>query len=126
MGRVFLMGSYKYPREMTWLTGSLLFLMVMFMSLTGYLLVFDQRAYWASIVAININGSAPILGPFIAEFLKVGPEFSQNTLSRFYSLHMLAVPGGIIAFMGLHLYLVIRLGVTSPPWSKHRAKAGEV
>ena len=57
------MGSYKYPREMTWLTGAILFLMVMFMSLTGYLLVFDQRAYWASIVAININGTAPILGP---------------------------------------------------------------
>jgi quinol-cytochrome oxidoreductase complex cytochrome b subunit len=126
MGRVFLMGSYKYPREMTWLTGAILFLMVMFMSLTGYLLVFDQRAYWASIVAININGTAPILGPYIAEFLKVGPEFSENTLSRFYSLHMLAVPGGIMALIGLHLYLVIRLGVTSPPWSKHRAKAGEV
>ena len=126
MGRVFLMGSYKYPREMTWLTGAILFQMVMFMSLTGYLLVFDQRAYWASIVAININGSAPILGPFIAEFLKVGPEFSQNTLSRFYSLHMLAVPGGIMGLIGLHLYLVIRLGVSSPPWSKHRAKAGEV
>ena len=126
MGRVFLMGSYKYPREMTWLTGALLFLCVMFMSLTGYLLVFDQRAYWASIVAININGTAPILGPYIAEFLKVGPEFSENTLSRFYSLHMLAVPGGIMALIGLHLYLVIRLGVTSPPWSKHRAKAGEV
>lgn len=126
MGRVFLMGSYKYPREMTWVTGALLFLMVMFMSLTGYLLVFDQRAYWASVVAININGSAPILGPFIAEFLKVGPEFSQHTLSRFYSLHMLAVPGGIMAFIGLHLWLVIRLGVSSPPWSKHRAKAGEL
>jgi menaquinol-cytochrome c reductase cytochrome b subunit len=126
MGRVFLMGSYKYPREMTWLTGALLFLCVMFMSLTGYLLVFDQRAYWASIVAININGTAPILGPFIAEFLKVGPEFSQYTLTRFYSLHMLAVPGAIMALIGLHLYLVIRLGVTSPPWSKHRAKAGEV
>jgi ubiquinol-cytochrome c reductase cytochrome b subunit/menaquinol-cytochrome c reductase cytochrome b subunit len=126
MGRVFLMGSYKYPREMTWLTGAVLFIMVMFMSLTGYLLVFDQRAYWASTVAININGTAPILGPYIAEFLKVGPEFSQNTLSRFYSLHMLAVPGGIMAFIGLHLWLVIRLGVSSPPWSKHRAKAGEV
>ena len=108
------------------LTGAILFQMVMFMSLTGYLLVFDQRAYWASIVAININGTAPILGPYIAEFLQVGPEFSTNTLSRFYSLHMLAVPGGIIALIGLHLYLVIRLGVTSPPWSKHRAKAGEV
>jgi menaquinol-cytochrome c reductase cytochrome b subunit len=126
MGRVFLMGSYKYPREMTWLTGALIFLMVMFMSLTGYLLVFDQRAYWASVVAININGTAPILGPYIAEFLTVGPQFSSHTLSRFYSLHMLAVPGGIIALIGLHLYLVIRLGVSSPPWSKHRAKAGEV
>jgi quinol---cytochrome c reductase cytochrome b subunit, bacillus type len=126
MGRVFLMGSYKYPREMTWLTGALIFVSVMFMSLTGYLLVFDQRAYWASVVAININGTAPILGPYISEFLTVGPQFSQNTLSRFYSLHMLAVPGAIIALIGLHLYLVIRLGVSSPPWSKHRAKAGEV
>ena len=126
MGRVFLMGSYKYPREMTWLTGAVLFLMVMFMSLTGYLLVFDQRAYWASVVAININGSAPILGPFIGEFLKVGPDIGAFTLSRFYSLHMLAVPAGIMAFIGLHLWLVIRLGVSSPPWSKHRAKAGDV
>src|SRR3954451_7084915 len=115
MGRVFLMGSYKYPREMTWLTGALIFLMVMFMSLTGYLLVFDQRAYWASIVAININGTAPILGPFIAEFLKVGPEVSQNTLSRFYSLPMLPVPGAIVALIGLASHLVIRLGVPSPP-----------
>jgi menaquinol-cytochrome c reductase cytochrome b subunit len=126
MGRVFLMGSYKYPREMTWLTGALIFLSVMFMSLTGYLLVFDQRAYWASVVAVNINGTAPILGPYISEFLTVGPQFSSNTLSRFYSLHMLAVPGAIIALIGLHLYLVVRLGVSSPPWSKHRAKAGEV
>jgi quinol-cytochrome oxidoreductase complex cytochrome b subunit len=126
MGRVFLMGSYKYPREMTWLTGAVLFLMVMFMSLTGYLLVFDQRAYWASVVAININGTAPILGPYIAEFLRVGPVIGQSTISRFYSLHMLAVPGGIIAFITLHLWLVVRLGVTSPPWSKHRAKAGDL
>jgi menaquinol-cytochrome c reductase cytochrome b subunit len=126
MGRVFLMASYKYPREMTWVTGALIFLLVMFMSLTGYLLVYDQRAYWASVVAVNINGTAPILGPYISEFLTVGPNFGDHTLSRFYSLHMLAVPGGIIALIGLHLYLVIRLGVSSPPWSKHRAKAGEV
>ena len=121
MGRVFLMGSYKYPREMTWLTGALLFLMVMAMSLTGYLLVFDQRAYWATVVAVNTNGTAPILGPFISEFLRVGPEWTNNTLSRFYSLHMLAIPGAIMALIGLHLWLVIRLGVSSPPWSKHRA-----
>ena len=98
----------------------------MFMSLTGYLLVFDQRAYWASIVAININGTAPILGPYIVGVPEGRARVLENTLSRFYSLHMLAVPGAIMALIGLHLYLVIRLGVTSPPWSKHRAKAGEV
>jgi ubiquinol-cytochrome c reductase cytochrome b subunit len=58
--------------------------------------------------------------------LRVGPAIGQSTLSRFYSLHMLVVPGGIITFIGLHLWLVVRLGVTSPPWSKHRAKAGDL
>jgi quinol-cytochrome oxidoreductase complex cytochrome b subunit len=125
MGRTFLFGSYKYPREMTWLTGAILFILVMTMSFTGYLLVFDQRAYWATVVGVNINGTAPILGPYISEFLKVGPEFTTSTLSRFYSLHMLVIPGAIMALMGLHLWLVVRLGVTSPPWSKHRAKAGD-
>ncbi len=76
MGRVFLFGSYKYPREMTWVTGAVIFILVMGMSFTGYLLVFDQRAYWATVVGVNINGTAPILGPFISEFLKVGPEFT--------------------------------------------------
>jgi quinol-cytochrome oxidoreductase complex cytochrome b subunit len=120
MGRTFLFGAYKYPRELTWLSGALIFLLVMGMSLTGYLLVFDQRAYWATVVAVNINGTAPILGPFIAEFLKVGPEFTENTLSRFYALHMLVIPSLIGALIALHMWLVVRLGVTSPPWSKHR------
>ena len=59
MGRVFFYGAYKYPRELTWLTGSLIFLSTMAMGLTGYLLVWDERAYWASVVAVNINGTAP-------------------------------------------------------------------
>jgi len=126
MGRVFLFGAYKYPRELTWITGALIFILVMAMSLTGYLLVFDQRAYWATVVAVNINGTAPILGPFISEFLKGGPEFTTHTLSRFYALHMLAIPGAIMALIGLHLWLVVRLGVTSPPWSKHRAQEGDL
>ena len=66
MGRTFFYGAYKYPREMTWLTGSLIFISVMGMGLTGYLLVWDERAYWASVVAININGTAPVLGPVIS------------------------------------------------------------
>jgi menaquinol-cytochrome c reductase cytochrome b subunit len=126
MGRVFLFGAYKYPREMTWVTGAVIFILVMAMSLTGYLLVFDQRAYWATVVAININGTAPILGPFLSEVLKVGPEFGTNTLSRFYSLHMLVIPSLIGGLIALHLWLVIRLGVSSPPWSKHRVKEGDL
>src|SRR3954468_6120065 len=73
MARAFFFGAYKYPRELTWLTGAVLFIMVMAMSLTGYLLVFDQRAYWATVVAVNINGTAPIVGPFLANFLTAGP-----------------------------------------------------
>ena len=126
MARTFFFGAYKYPRELTWLTGAILFILVMAMSFTGYLLVFDQRAYWATVVGVNINGTAPIVGPYLANFLKAGPTFNGQTLSRFYALHMLAIPGGIMALMGLHLWLVIRLGVSSPPWSKHQAGAEDV
>jgi quinol-cytochrome oxidoreductase complex cytochrome b subunit len=126
MGRTFLFGAYKYPRELTWISGALIFILVMFMSFTGYLLVFDQRAYWATVVGVNINGTAPILGPFLSEFLKVGPEFTTETLSRFYALHMLVLPAAITGLIVLHNWLVVRLGVTSPPWSKHRATKGDI
>jgi menaquinol-cytochrome c reductase cytochrome b subunit len=121
MGRVFLFGAYKYPRELNWIIGVLLLTMGMMEGFTGYLLPWDQTAYWASVVGINLNGTAPFLGPWLAQFLRSGQEIGADTLTRFYSLHMLVVPGGIIALIGLHLYLVIRLGVTSPPWSKEAA-----
>jgi menaquinol-cytochrome c reductase cytochrome b subunit len=120
MARTFFFGAYKYPRELTWISGAILFILVMAMSFTGYLLVFDQRAYWATVVGVNINGTAPILGPYLADFLKAGPEFGGQTLSRFYSLHMLVIPGGIFTFLFVHMWLVVKLGVTSPPWSKSR------
>ena len=82
MARVFFYGAYKYPRELTWLTGSLIFILTMMMGLTGYLLVWDERAYWASVVAININGTAPVLGPFISKFLLAGPVFGGQTISQ--------------------------------------------
>src|ERR1700730_14907575 len=75
MGRVFFFGAYKYPREMTWLIGGVLLILTMMMALTGYLLAFDQRSYWATIVAVNIQGAPPFLGPYIADFLRAGPEF---------------------------------------------------
>jgi quinol-cytochrome oxidoreductase complex cytochrome b subunit len=121
MGRVFLFGAYKYPRELTWITGSLILVTGMLMGFTGYLLPWDQTAYWATVVGINLNGTAPFLGPWLAQFLAQGPEIASNTLATWYALHMLLLPGAIIALIGVHLYLVTRLGVTSPPWSKEAA-----
>jgi menaquinol-cytochrome c reductase cytochrome b subunit len=121
MARVFLFGAYKYPRELNWIIGVLLLVLGMLEGFSGYLLPFDQTAYWATVVGINLNGTAPFLGPFLSQFLRSGAEIGGDTLSRFYSIHMLLVPGAIAALIGLHLYLVIRLGVTSPPWSKEAA-----
>jgi quinol-cytochrome oxidoreductase complex cytochrome b subunit len=121
MGRVFLFGAYKYPRELNWIVGVLLLATGLFEGLTGYLLPFDQTAYWATVVAVNINGTAPFVGPYLATVLRGGAEIGPDTLSRFYSIHMLLVPGALMALIGLHLYLIVRLGVTSPPWSKEAA-----
>jgi menaquinol-cytochrome c reductase cytochrome b subunit len=121
MGRVFLFGAYKYPRELNWLLGVLLMVLAMLEGFTGYLLPWDQTSYWATVVGINLNATAPILGPFIADFLRGGQEIGTETLARFYALHMLAIPGALIALITLHLYLVIRLGVTAPPWTKAAA-----
>ncbi len=117
MARTFLFGAYKYPRELNWVIGVLLLVTGMAEGFTGYLLPWDQTAYWATVVGININATAPIAGPFLAQFLQGGESIGPETLSKFYSLHMLLIPGGIMALIGLHLYLVVRLGVTSPPWS---------
>ena len=118
MGRVFFYGAYKYPRELTWVIGVVLLILTLVMAFTGYLLPFDQRSYWATIVGVNINGTGPFIGPFLSDFLRGGNEFGAATLSRFYAIHMLLVPGLIIALIGAHLYLVTKLGTTAPPWTK--------
>jgi quinol-cytochrome oxidoreductase complex cytochrome b subunit len=118
MGRVFFFGAYKYPRELNWIIGVVLLILTMAMSFTGYLLPFDQRAFWATVVGVNINASGPILGPYLADFLRAGAEFNSTTLSRFYAIHMLLIPGLIAALIGAHLYLVAKLGTTAPPWLK--------
>jgi quinol---cytochrome c reductase cytochrome b subunit, bacillus type len=116
MARTFFFGAYKYPREVNWVIGVVLLILTMVMGFTGYLLPFDQRSYWATIVGVNINGTGPIVGPYLSDFLRAGPEFGATTLSRFYAIHMLLVPGAIIAMIGAHLYLVVKLGTTAPPW----------
>ena len=121
MARVFLFGAYKYPRELNWIIGVLLLVLGMLEGFTGYLLPWDQTAYWATVVGINLNATAPFAGPFLAQFLQGGLSINPDTLPKFYALHMLLIPGGIFALIGLHLYLVVRLGVTSPPWSKSAA-----
>jgi menaquinol-cytochrome c reductase cytochrome b subunit len=121
MARVFLFGAYKYPRELNWIIGFLLLILGMLQGFTGYLLPWDQTAYWATVVGINLNGTGPVMGPFLAQFLRGGDEIGPNTLTIFYSMHMLLLPLAIAGLILLHLYLVVRLGVTSPPWSDEAA-----
>jgi len=118
MARTFFFGAYKYPRELNWVIGVALLILTFVMALTGYLLPFDQRSFWATIVANNITASGPLVGPYLGDFLNGGSDFNATTLSRFYAIHMLLVPGIIGALIGAHLYLVTRLGTTAPPWQK--------
>jgi len=118
LARTFVFGAYKYPRELNWLIGVVLLVLTLAMGFTGYLLPFDQRSFWATVVGVNINASAPLLGPYIADFLRGGAELGTTTLSRFYALHMLLIPGLLVALIGAHLYLVAKLGTTAPPWLK--------
>jgi len=122
MGRTFFFGAYKYPRELTWVIGVVLLVLTLVMGLTGYLLPFDQRSFWATVVGVNINASGPIVGPYLADFMRGGAEFGATTLPRFYALHMLLVPGLIGALIGAHLFLVTKLGTTAPPWLKAEMK----
>jgi ubiquinol-cytochrome c reductase cytochrome b subunit/menaquinol-cytochrome c reductase cytochrome b subunit len=122
MGRTFFFGAYKYPRELNWIIGVVLLILTMAMAFTGYLLPFDQRSFWATVVGVNINASGPIVGPYLADFLRGGAEFGATTLSRFYAIHMLLVPVLIAALIGAHLYLVAKLGTTAPPWLKAEKK----
>ena len=78
MGRTFFFGAYKYPRELNWVIGVVLLILTLVMGLTGYLLPFDQRSYWATIVAMNITASGPVVGPYLADFLRAGSEFGGD------------------------------------------------
>jgi menaquinol-cytochrome c reductase cytochrome b subunit len=126
MARTFFFGAYKYPRELNWVIGVVLLILTFTMSFTGYLLPFDQRSYWATVVGVNINGTGPLLGPYLSDFLRAGPDFSATTLSRFYAIHMLIVPGAIAAMIGAHLYLVAKLGTTAPPWQTAERKEAQL
>jgi ubiquinol-cytochrome c reductase cytochrome b subunit len=113
--RTFYFAAYKYPRELTWLTGVVLFLSTLGMGFTGYLLPWNQRAYWATTVGTEIAGTAPLLGPFILRILRGGADLSAVTLARFFAVHIWFLPAIIALMIAIHLYLVIRLGISTIP-----------
>ena len=113
--RVFFYGAYKYPREVTWITGVFLFIVVIGFGFTGYLLPWDQRAYWATIVGTEIVGVAPVIGDYLLRIARGGPELSAVTLARFYGTHIWVLPAALATLVGVHLYLVIRIGISGVP-----------
>jgi quinol-cytochrome oxidoreductase complex cytochrome b subunit len=115
MLRTYFFGAYKYPREFTWVTGVLLLFLTLGMGFTGYLLPWDQRAYWATTVGTSIANTVPFIGNFINQVLRGGTDLSAVTLARFFSVHIWWFPALIAAFIGIHLYMVIRLGISSIP-----------
>jgi ubiquinol-cytochrome c reductase cytochrome b subunit len=115
MARVFLMGVYKFPREMSWLSGTVLLLLTLGAAFSGQLLRWDQNAIWTTVVAAEIAGRAPLIGKAIARFILGGNVIGGATLTRFFSVHIFVIPGIIIGIVGLHLFLVLRNGISEPP-----------
>jgi quinol-cytochrome oxidoreductase complex cytochrome b subunit len=115
MLRTFFYGAYKYPREITWVTGVGLLLLTLGMGFTGYLLPWNQRAFWATTVGTSITETIPFIGPLINSALRGGTELTTLTLVRFFSAHIWILPALIVALVGTHLYLVIRIGISHVP-----------
>ena len=115
MLRTFYYASYKFPRELTWVTGAVLLLATLGMGFSGYLLPMNQRSYWATTVGTEIAGTVPFIGPFIMRVLRGGVDLSAVTLARFFSAHIWVLPVVLAATIGLHMYMVIRLGISSIP-----------
>jgi ubiquinol-cytochrome c reductase cytochrome b subunit len=115
MVQVFLFGAYKFPRELTWIVGVFLLLMTLGMAFTGQVLRFDQDAYWGLGLGASIASRVPILGAGIVKMMLGGPIIAGATLSRFFALHVFVIPGTLIGLIGLHLLLVLKLGINEWP-----------
>ena len=114
LSRVVFFGSYRKPREVNWIIGVVLLQVILAFGLTGYLLPWDQRAYWATVVTINISKLTPMVGEFVAGLLRGGPDVGALTLTRWYGLHVLVLPPVLFGLTALHLYLMRRHGISGP------------
>lgn len=112
IGRVFWCGAYKKPREVTWLLGVGLLLMTLGLSFTGYLLPWNQEAYWATMVGTAIPGYTPIIGGTIVSILRSGSALTGETITRFYSIHMLLLPALLTVLLVAHLGMTVKQGVS--------------
>ena len=115
MLRVIVHGAYKFPREVTWFTGVFLLLVVIGFGFTGYLLPWDQKAFWATTVGTRIAGVTPVIGDWILRVMRGGPDLSAVTLARFFGVHVWVLPAALLTLVVVHLYLVIRIGISAPP-----------
>ena len=115
MVQVFLFGAYKFPRELTWIIGVFLLLMTLGMAFTGQVLRFDQDAYWGLGIGASIASRVPVLGPAVVKLMLGGPIIAGATLSRFFAMHVFVIPGLLIAFVALHLLMVVKLGINEWP-----------
>jgi ubiquinol-cytochrome c reductase cytochrome b subunit len=115
MTQVFLHGAYKYPRELTWCVGVLLFLCTLGMFFTGQVLRWDPDAYWGLAVGGSMAGRVPGAGPWVVRMLLGGPVIGGDSLSRFFALHVFVIPGALLFFLAVHLWLVLKCGVSAPP-----------
>ena len=115
MAQVFLFGAYKFPRELTWIIGVFLLLMTLGMAFSGQVLRFDQDAYWGLGIGASIASRVPIIGSSVVKLMLGGPIIAGATLSRFFALHVFVIPGMLIAFVGLHLLMVLKLGINEWP-----------
>lgn len=114
MGRVFFMGAYKKPRELNWVDGMLLLVVTFGFAFTGYLLPWDQKAYWATTVGTGLASSIPGLGELVVVFLRGGRVVSGATLARFYAIHIMWLPVAIVVLLVLHFMMVRRQGISGP------------
>jgi len=112
--RVFFWGSYKKPRELTWVAGVIIFNVVLAFSFTGYLLPWDQKAYWATVVGTRIAATVPFVGDALLHLIRGGPEVGALTLTRFYAIHIMLLPAALVFLVALHLYLVRRHHIAGP------------